>query len=501
MEAERACPRHLYNRRTMICSRLFAPDRPHRRGRLLVVALLALGACDFPIQEGGTRGGGGNGSEDEDEGPTLSASVSANTKMTATIIDNFGGGDAHNSLGQGSDLANKTLSVSNGEGDSASASFSLDAESDLVVYRIEDSAVCTGNGKIAAVGKNVTPNNHQTLLTLYTTESVTGLLTVTLDGQASSLAGSGFTTIDVGNDSDPDFQTPNLKDAYVQEVTFDSTFEVRTETVTQVENNNTVSRSITITFMPVDTEDLDGDGGGASVGLERRLAASGGPRAAAGAGTAGSPSRANPPHRGSGVVRRAAQEEAREVARDPARLASDEPHVPVQAGLDCDGDGVLDARQLLLDPALDLDGDGRLDDCEGAFERYCPASVNSSGRSAALRATGSVSLAANDLTLTVSHAPAHQPGLFLYGPERDLTVEGDGFLCVGAPRVHLEPVLLTDATGAASLSLDLVSEPFSGGAHTLAAHETWSFQFWFRDPLGGPEGFNLSDALAVTFRP
>ena len=37
-------------------------------------------------------------------------------------------------------------------------------------------------------------------------EPVTGLLTVTLDGQASSLAGSGFTTIDVGNDGDPEKQ-------------------------------------------------------------------------------------------------------------------------------------------------------------------------------------------------------------------------------------------------------------------------------------------------------
>jgi len=27
----------------------------------------------------------------------------------------------------------------------------------------------------------------------------------------------------------------------------------------------------------------------------------------------------------------------------------------------------------------------------------------------------------------------------------------------------------------------------------------WNFQFWYRDPAGGPAGFNLSDAIQVNF--
>jgi len=29
--------------------------------------------------------------------------------------------------------------------------------------------------------------------------------------------------------------------------------------------------------------------------------------------------------------------------------------------------------------------------------------------------------------------------------------------------------------------------------------DTHYFQFWFRDPLGGPAGFNFSDGLEVEF--
>ena len=30
---------------------------------------------------------------------------------------------------------------------------------------------------------------------------------------------------------------------------------------------------------------------------------------------------------------------------------------------------------------------------------------------------------------------------------------------------------------------------------------TWNFQFWYRDPLGGPAGFNFSAGLEVTSCP
>jgi hypothetical protein len=44
--------------------------------------------------------------------------------------------------------------------------------------------------------------------------------------------------------------------------------------------------------------------------------------------------------------------------------------------------------------------------------------------------------------------------------------------------------------------LEVMSGP--GHIHPFA---TWNFQFWYRDPLGGPAGFNFSDGLEVTLCP
>ena len=135
------------------------------------------------------------------------------------------------------------------------------------------------------------------------------------------------------------------------------------------------------------------------------------------------------------------------------------------------------------------------------FENYCLAAVNSTGLPAAMGANGTASLTANDLELTVTSAPPFQFGLFFYGAEENFAFYGDGALCIKAPFERLKPVLLTDAAGAVSLPLDLSVEPFSMGGNAIAAFETWRFQFWYRDPTGGPGGFNFSDGLAVTFCP
>ena len=41
--------------------------------------------------------------------------------------------------------------------------------------------------------------------------------------------------------------------------------------------------------------------------------------------------------------------------------------------------------------------------------------------------------------------------------------------------------------------------PSTAEAGSLQAGDTRYFQFWFRDPLGGPAGFNFSDGLEVGF--
>ena len=33
----------------------------------------------------------------------------------------------------------------------------------------------------------------------------------------------------------------------------------------------------------------------------------------------------------------------------------------------------------------------------------------------------------------------------------------------------------------------------------IIAGSTWNVQFWYRDPSGGPVGFNFSNALRISF--
>ena len=168
---------------------------------------------------------------------------------------------------------------------------------------------------------------------------------------------------------------------------------------------------------------------------------------------------------------------------------------------DCDSDGTPDECQIADDPSLDQNLNGLLDSCECVIEAYCIAAANSTGQPAAMGGSGTTSLNSNDLTLSVSSAPPFQFGLFFYGADETFTLFGDGALCVSGPLARVLPVIATDGTGSADFPLDLNANPFTAAPNIIAPFETWRFQFWYRDPLGGPSGFNLSDGLAVTFCP
>jgi hypothetical protein len=187
---------------------------------------------------------------------------------------------------------------------------------------------------------------------------------------------------------------------------------------------------------------------------------------------------------------------------------------------DCDSDGVLDTCQLALDPALDCDADGQLDTCQIAsfpgldananavldhcecpVTNYCSSLPNSTGLVASISYTGSPFIAVNDLSLVASDCPPLQFGVFYYGAAQLNQSFGDGIRCVGpggAGLYRLPPTFI-GANGVAVRALDYSYAPSPGGI--LAAGATWYFQFWYRDPAGGPVGFNLSDGLSVTFCP
>lgn len=128
----------------------------------------------------------------------------------------------------------------------------------------------------------------------------------------------------------------------------------------------------------------------------------------------------------------------------------------------------------------------------------CETSPNSAGSGATLSASGSASLAANDLVLRADGAPPGEFGLFFYGPDSNDGALGDGVLCIGGG-LHRLPALAIDGAGVGTWALDMDAPPKEVGRIEVGSE--WRFQLWYRDTAGGGSGSNTSDALVVRFCP
>jgi len=129
-------------------------------------------------------------------------------------------------------------------------------------------------------------------------------------------------------------------------------------------------------------------------------------------------------------------------------------------------------------------------------EAYCSSNPNSTGAAALLAATGSATVADNDFSLVATDAPPDRPGLFFFGQGPQQVPFGEGFLCISSAIQRVQPVLAVAPSGTAWRRLDLTQPPAVG---LLTPGSSWSFQFWFRDPAGGPSGHNLTQGLQVGF--
>ena len=141
----------------------------------------------------------------------------------------------------------------------------------------------------------------------------------------------------------------------------------------------------------------------------------------------------------------------------------------------------------------------RIDVYEPIGVSYCAATPNSTGGAATISASGSQSVAANDLTLTVGPVP-NQPGLFFYGPAQVQLAFGNGFLCVGAGATGIARLPVGNAAGnVMTYTLDNTAPPTA--LTQILPGTSWNFSAWFRDPLGLGASFDLSDAISVSFTP
>jgi len=134
----------------------------------------------------------------------------------------------------------------------------------------------------------------------------------------------------------------------------------------------------------------------------------------------------------------------------------------------------------------------------GLGSNYCTASPNSvSAAGAPMSATGSASIAANDLVLAAGPIPAGEFGVFYHGNNAGMAPFGDGIRCVNGQTVRLWPPSAADAGGTITRAVDNTAASAAG----IVSGGSRRFQCWYRDPSGGPNGFNLSDGLLINFTP
>lgn len=115
---------------------------------------------------------------------------------------------------------------------------------------------------------------------------------------------------------------------------------------------------------------------------------------------------------------------------------------------------------------------------------------------AEMTATGSPSVAADDLAFTISGIQPNQFGLVFVGPAIGTAPAGDGRRCIGGALTRY-PILQANAAGEINLG---PNEVVSQAIVTPQAGETWYYQTFYRDPMG-PCGatFNASNAMSVTW--
>ena len=117
---------------------------------------------------------------------------------------------------------------------------------------------------------------------------------------------------------------------------------------------------------------------------------------------------------------------------------------------------------------------------------------------AILVASGSASIGADNLVLSISQARPGQPTLFVQGTTAIAIPFKDGKLCMGNPTLRMGVEFL-DPTGSASTSFSIVTK----GNLSLPGTVRY-YQAWYRDPGPGSvcgQGSNFSGGLELTWMP
>ena len=143
---------------------------------------------------------------------------------------------------------------------------------------------------------------------------------------------------------------------------------------------------------------------------------------------------------------------------------------------------------------------------QGTTATYCtPANLNSTGAPAVMEARGSNYALDNEMTLVASSLPTGAFGFFLTSQTSGFSANpggSQGNLCIsGAIGRYVGPgeIKNTGLSGEFSLGLDLLQVPTPTGPVAVMPGETWYYQGWFRDAVGGMATSNLTDGVSVMY--
>ncbi|MBL4770599.1 MAG: hypothetical protein JKY61_05545 [Planctomycetes bacterium] len=131
---------------------------------------------------------------------------------------------------------------------------------------------------------------------------------------------------------------------------------------------------------------------------------------------------------------------------------------------------------------------------------YCQANVNSTGAAAVLSGSGSSSLLANNLILTTTSMPSNSFSFFIVGSASAFVPNpggSQGNLCVGGSPARYLGTVNSGSAGQVQLNVNLLAIPRLTGTVAALVGETWYFQNWYRDSIGGQAVSNFSDGYSV----
>jgi len=161
---------------------------------------------------------------------------------------------------------------------------------------------------------------------------------------------------------------------------------------------------------------------------------------------------------------------------------------------------------------FDIDNDGDIDivfgRCGGTsvfinqestctLTKYGTPTPNTTGLPALIDFSGTTSFTHNDWVLKATQCPHNKTCLFIYGTTQVGAVPfGDGVREIGGT-IKRMGTTTTDANGNLSYPADFTTSPLNA----LVPGDTRYFMLWYRDPTGGPNGYNGSSALQATVCP